>query len=74
MDAVAMSVDILIPGWYRASLELGNCFREREWFSGVNPSLVKGKVRRVGLLSGSGEFEMDVGGKWSALVATVLNS
>ena len=37
VDAVAMSVNILIPCWYKASLELGNCFRERDWFSGVDP-------------------------------------
>ena len=45
MNAVAMGVNVLVPGWYRASLELSNCFSEREWFSGVNPRLVEAEMR-----------------------------
>ena len=48
MDAVAMSVSVLIPGRNWTCAKLGNCLSEREWFSGVDPSLVQTEVWRVG--------------------------
>ena len=63
MDAVAMSVNVLIPGWNWTCAKLGNCLGERERFSCVNPSLVQTEVWRVSKLSSCGELEVHVGGK-----------
>ena len=63
MDAVAMSVNVLIPGWNWTCAKLGNCLSEREWLACVNPSLVQTEVLRVSKLSRCGELEVHVGGE-----------
>ena len=63
MHAVAVSVNILIPRWYWARLELDNGFCEGQRFSGVYPCLVKSEMWRIGKLRGSNEREVCVRGK-----------
>ena len=45
VNAVAMGVNVLVPGWYRANLKLSNSFSERERFSGVNPRRAEAEIR-----------------------------
>ena len=63
VDAVAMSVNVLIPGKNWTCAKLANCLGEREWFSCVNPSLVQTEVWRVSKLSRCGELEVHVSGE-----------
>ena len=67
VHAVAVSVNVLVPQWYWARLELDNGFCKGQGFSGVYPCLVKSEMWRIGELSGSNEREVCEVGKMVGL-------